>query len=65
MKNNNKGFKAGDIIEVTVSRERMKISWKLGPHAVTTINNEILNDPSRTFMPYIEMDSTGDIIEWL
>ena len=59
------GFKQGDVVEVDVDRASSTIKYIINGALKATQKNNMLEDSSRVFMPYVEMWNTNDMVEWL
>ena len=59
------GFKEGDVVEVNVNRPNNTLKYIINGILKATDTNNMLNDSSRMFMPYVEMYNINDTVEWL
>ena len=59
------GFKQGDVVEVDVSRYTNTVKYTINGVLKATHTHNMLADSSRILMPYVEMRSFSDSVEWL
>ena len=59
------GFKQDDVVEIDVDRSTSTIKYLVNGVLQATQTNNMLNDSSRVFMPYVQMVNTNDSVEWL
>ena len=58
------GFSAGNILEVIVDLKTGKIAWRVDGYIRATIESNYLKTDT-IFVPYMEMYSEGDAVEWM
>lgn len=60
------GLTKGNIIEVVVNLAVKSIVWNVnGWYHSSIVGNCKLDDPTRMFVPFVEMYTYGDCVEWL
>ena len=59
------GFKEGDIVKVIINRATHTLDYYVNGEIKVTHVNKMLAESSQLFMPFVEMYSCGDIVEFL
>ena len=63
--NEGDGFKQGDVVEVQVNRSTSTVIYLVNGVQKASHSNNMLAESLRIFMPFVEMCSGGDFVEWV
>lgn len=59
------GFKAGDVVEMNVDRILCKVKYSVNDVFKANHKNRMLAETDTVFVPYVEMCSKKDVVEWV
>ena len=54
------GFKEGDVVGVSVNRAACTVKYSINGVFKVSQKNQMLADPNRVFVPYLQMSDTND-----
>ena len=63
-KSEGNGFFDNEVVTVEVNLIAGNIKWLINNKLKTSINLMMLEDENREFVPYIELEDRGDMVEW-